>query len=182
MKEMLLSAHPDPTPQSVMLVLGGQRSGKSAYAEGLLKDEKSLIYLATCEALDDEMKARVARHQNRRGAQWVTVEEPLELATALKNNDGTGSPILVDSLGMWVANLLGAGRNVEEATSALVKSISDLTSTLVIVSDEAGLGVIPDNQLARQFLDALGHVNQAVASIADRVTFIAAGLPVNLKG
>ncbi len=164
------------------LVLGGQRSGKSAYAESLIGNELDAVYLATGQALDAEMSERVARHQARRGTNWITVEEPLDIAKALEGINQEGRPVLIDSLAMWVANLLGADLDVEITTLALVQALKKITSPLVIVSDEAGLGVIPDNALARNFLDDLGAANQAVAARADRVIFVAAGLPMVLKG
>ena len=165
---------------SLSLVLGGQRSGKSAYAEALIGDAPA-IYLATGEALDDEMKSRIARHKDRRGASWTAVEEPLDISGALVRNDQPGRPILLDSLGMWVANLLGGEKDVARETSGLINALKNLTCPLVIVSDEAGFGVVPDNALARQYLDALGTANQAVATAADSVTLIVAGQPLKLK-
>ena len=147
----------------VTLVLGGQRSGKSAYAENLIGSAEA-IYLATAEALDEEMEDRVARHRDRRGDHWTVVEEPLDLAGALSRLQATSRPVLLDSLGMWVANLLGAGKNVADETSGLIKIVKTLTCPLVIVSDEAGLGIIPDNALARSYLDALGTANQMIAA------------------
>ena len=164
------------------LVLGGQRSGKSAYAEGLIGDQQSAVYLATGQVFDDEMLERVSRHQQRRPDNWITVEEPIDLAGSLRENTQSDRPVLIDSLAMWVSNLLGEGYNVETESFALVETLKDITSPLVIVSDETGLGIIPDNALARKFLDELGTLNQAIARQADRVVFIAAGLPLVLKG
>ena len=162
------------------LVLGGQRSGKSAYAEGLIGDAVAL-YLATAEALDTEMEDRIARHRQRRGASWTAVEEPLDISGALRGHDKTGRPVLLDSLGMWVANLLESGKNVAEETAGLIKAVKIITCPLVIVSDEAGLGIIPANALARDYLDALGTANQAVAAAANSVVLVTAGLPLTLK-
>lgn len=160
------------------LILGGQRSGKSAYAEALIGTQRQAVYLATGQALDNEMSERIAAHAERRGDNWTTVEEPLDIAGALCE----GSPVLIDSLAMWVANLLQAGRHVEEETLTLVRRLESIKSAVVIVSDEAGLGVVPDNALARNFIDALGFVNQSIAAHADRVIFVSAGLPMVLKG
>ena len=165
---------------TLTLVLGGQRSGKSAYAENLIGDEKA-VYLATGEALDSEMADRIDRQRRRRGGHWTAVEEPIDVAGALLRHDQFGRPVLLDSLGMWVANLLGAQKNVARETSGLIKAVESLTCPLVIVSDEAGLGVVPDNALARQYLDAVGSANQAVAAAADRVVMVIAGLPQILK-
>ncbi len=169
-----------PQLPPLSLVLGGQRSGKSVYAENLIGDMPA-IYLATGEALDAEMSARIARHKQRRGGGWSAVEEPLDLATALARHDVAGRPVLLDSLGMWVANLLGGGKNVALETSGLLNTVKNLTCPLVVVSDEAGLGVIPDNALARQYLDALGTANQGLAAAADSVVLVIAGLPQKLK-
>ncbi len=172
---------PDPGPLPLLtLVLGGQRSGKSAYAEGLIGDVAA-IYLATGEALDGEMADRIARHQDRRGANWTAVEEPVDLVAALGRLASGPTPVLLDSLGMWVANLLGGKKNVAGETSALINTLKILTCPVVIVSDEAGLGIIPDNALARAYLDAMGTANQALAAAADSVILVVAGLPQKLK-
>jgi len=173
--------HPTPVVlPPLTLVLGGQRSGKSAYAENLI-GEAPAVYLATGEARDAEMSDRIARHRQRRGDRWTAVEEPLDVAAALGRLEQTGHPVLLDSLGMWVANLLGSGKNVARETAGLIKTVKNLTCSLVIVSDEAGLGIIPDNALARKYLDALGAANQAIAAAADSVILVAAGLPLKLK-
>ena len=161
------------------LILGGQRSGKSAYAESLIGEGCKAVYLATGQALDDEMNARIALHRARRGDHWSTLEEPLDLAAALK---GARQPLLIDSLAMWVANLLQAGRDVEAETLALVQALESIKSAVVIVSDEVGLGVIPENALAREFIDALGLANQQIAARAERVILITAGLAQIKKG
>jgi len=169
-----------PALPPLTLVLGGQRSGKSAFAEDLIGDVPA-IYLATGEALDDEMTDRIARHRDRRGNSWTAIEEPLDISGALKRHDRAGRPILLDSLGMWVANLLGGKKNVADEITGLIKTVKILTCPLVIVSDEAGLGVIPDNAQARAYLDAIGTANQMVASAADNVVMVVAGLPQELK-
>jgi len=163
------------------LVLGGQRSGKSAYAESLIGDREA-IYIATCEALDDEMAERIARHRARRGDNWTVVEECADTVAALKANDKPGRPQLIDSLGMWVANLLDADQDVAKEMKVLVQTLEELTSPVIVVSDETGLGVVPDNELARRFIDALGAANQTIAAKADRVVLVSAGLPMVLKG
>ncbi|MHA1598010.1 MAG: bifunctional adenosylcobinamide kinase/adenosylcobinamide-phosphate guanylyltransferase [Alphaproteobacteria bacterium] len=163
------------------LVLGGQRSGKSAYGESLIGDGEA-VYIATCESLDDEMADRIARHRERRGDNWTSVEEHVNTVAALEANDHADRPQLIDSLGMWIANLLGAGYDVDKEVKILVQTLERLTSPVIIVSDETGLGVVPDNELARRFVDALGAANQALAAKADRVVLVTAGLPVTLKG
>jgi len=170
------------TLPSLTLVLGGQRSGKSAHAEGLIGHDQEALYVATAQALDKEMGKRVAAHKDRRGKNWTTVEEPLDLATALLTNDKAGRPVLIDSLAMWVSNLLSRDEDVEKKTLALVEAMENIKSPLVIVSDEVGLGIIPDNALARRFIDKLGALNQIIAARADSVIVVTAGLPTHLKG
>ncbi|MGE0095800.1 MAG: bifunctional adenosylcobinamide kinase/adenosylcobinamide-phosphate guanylyltransferase [Alphaproteobacteria bacterium] len=166
----------------VTLVLGGARSGKSRYAEALVRKAGGGIYLATAQALDGEMAARIARHRAERGRGWTTVEEPLELAAALERGAQAGQPILVDCLTLWLSNLMGAGRAVKPETAQLLAALKSLSVPVVFVSNEVGLGIVPDNALARAFRDEAGRLNQAVAAAADRVVFLAAGLPLVLKG
>jgi len=164
------------------LVLGGQRSGKSAYAERLVEARPgACVYLATAEAYDGEMARRIAEHKARRGHRWSTVEEPLDLPGALAEAAGPGRTVLVDCLTLWLSNLLGRERDVAEARSLLCDVLAGLQGPAVIVSNEVGLGVIPDNKLARAFVDEAGRLHQAVAATAARVVFVTAGLPRTLK-
>ena len=165
----------------VTLVLGAQRSGKSAYAEGLIEAEGPGLYLATAEILDEEMAERVRLHRQRRGAAWTTVEEPLDLTGALARHAVAGRPVLVDCLTLWLSNLMGAGRDVEAGTAALVAALAGLPAPVVLVSNEVGAGIVPDNELARAFVDAQGRLNQTLAAAAVRVVLVAAGLPLVLK-
>ncbi len=165
------------------LVLGGARSGKSAFAERMVEESgRSCVYLATGRAGDGEMAERIAQHQARRGAGWRTVEEPLDLAAALAANAGPDSAVLVDCLTLWVSNLMMAGADTDGAFDALVATLPGLGGPSVFVSNEVGLGIVPDNALVRDFRDRAGRLNQMVAAAADRVYFIAAGLPLKLKG
>lgn len=166
---------------SITLVLGGQRSGKSSYAEGLICSGQDALYLATAQILDKEMRERVRIHKNRRNKNWMTVEEPFDLASALQMNDKSGRPILIDSLGMWISNLLAYERDVEKKIIDLVEVTKTVKSPLVFVSDEVGQGIIPDNALSRHFIDKLGKLNQLLADHADVVIFVTAGLPMYLK-
>lgn len=169
-------------PAQVTLVLGGARSGKSTYAESLVAAQGgACVYVATAEAGDAEMAARIARHRARRGAAWRTVEQPLELVSALKAHSRRGSTVLVDCLTLWLSNLLAASRDVDRETQALAAALGGLEGRTVLVSNEVGLGIVPDNSLARAFRDHAGRLNQAIAAAADRVVFIAAGLPMTLK-
>lgn len=162
------------------LVLGGARSGKSVYAEGLLAD-KPALYLATGQAFDDEMAERIRLHTDRRGPMWSTIEEPLDLAACLDRHLDTGRPILVDCLTLWISNLMHHGRDVDHETAALCEVLQNARGTVVLVSNEVGLGLVPETKLGRQFRDHQGRVNQRVAQACGRVVFVAAGLPLVLK-
>jgi adenosylcobinamide kinase/adenosylcobinamide-phosphate guanylyltransferase len=165
-----------------VLVLGGQRSGKSRYAEGLVvASGRRLVYLATAQAGDAEMARRIADHRPRRGDRWSLVEEPLDLAGALARASGRDSAVLVECLTLWLSNLFGAGRSADTETDALVTALARAEGPVVLVSNEVGSGVIPDNALARDYADALGVLNQRIAAAADRVVLVAAGLPLTLK-
>lgn len=162
------------------LVLGGARSGKSTYAENLLNHGPAL-YLATGQPFDDEMAERIRLHRDRRGPHWSTMEEPLELAATLERVLDPARPVLVDCLTLWISNLMHAERDVETQTAALCAVLAHARGPVVLVSNEVGLGLVPDNRLARQFRDHQGRVNQRVAQACSRVVFVAAGLPLFLK-
>ena len=161
------------------LVLGGARSGKSRYAEELvMRAPPPWTYLATAEALDNEMAERIAHHRNRRDARWQTVDAPLDLPGALAQAPG---PALIDCMTLWLSNLMLAGRNVEEESDHLLAALAGEKGPLVAVSNEVGLGLVPETSLGRAFRDAQGRLNQRIAAAADHVVFMAAGLPLNLK-
>ncbi|MBI5164833.1 MAG: bifunctional adenosylcobinamide kinase/adenosylcobinamide-phosphate guanylyltransferase [Magnetospirillum sp.] len=162
------------------LVLGGARSGKSSYAEELLAGGPAL-YLATGQAFDAEMAARIATHRARRGPGWSLIEEPLELAAALDRILDPARPVLVDCLTLWIGNLMHAGRDVDAAAAALCAVLEAARGAVVLVSNEVGLGLVPETPLGRAFRDAQGRVNQRVAATCRRVVFVAAGLPLMLK-
>ncbi|HYG85138.1 MAG TPA: bifunctional adenosylcobinamide kinase/adenosylcobinamide-phosphate guanylyltransferase [Azospirillum sp.] len=164
------------------LVLGGARSGKSRYAEGLVTARpQPWIYVATAEAWDDEMRDRISRHQNDRGPGWMTVEEPLDLPGVIRRHATPGATLLVDCLTLWLSNLLSAGRDVEAATAELLAALDAAQGTVVLVSNEVGLGIVPDNALARAFRDHAGRLHQRVAAQARKVVFVVAGLPMVVK-
>ena len=163
----------------VTLVLGGQRSGKSTLAERLIETHGPGLYLATAEAGDPEMAERIRRHRERRGEDWTTVEEPLELARALRHH--ADCPVLVDCLTLWLANLMAAGRDLSVETRALTAALAGLAQPVVLVSGEVGQGVIPATPLGRRFADEAGALNQAVAGAAQRVVLVTAGLATVLK-
>jgi adenosylcobinamide kinase / adenosylcobinamide-phosphate guanylyltransferase len=164
------------------LVLGGARSGKSAYAERLLTSLPGpWAYVATAEAHDDEMRQRIAHHKARRASGWTDHETPLELADTLSNRTAE-LPTLVDCLTLWVSNLMHASRSVADAGDDLIAAVKKRYAPCVLVSNEVGLGIVPDNALARAFRDEAGRLNQKIAAAADSVVFVAAGLPLTLKG
>jgi len=166
----------------VTLVLGGARSGKSRYAESLVTAKpQPWVYIATAEARDDEMAARIAAHQERRAAGWQTIEAPHELPEALRTAP-EGAAVLIDCLTLWLANVMHAEFNIDEITQRLEGALSARAGTTVLVSNEVGLSIVPDNALARSFRDAQGHLNQHLAAIASRVVFMVAGLPLTVKG
>jgi adenosylcobinamide kinase / adenosylcobinamide-phosphate guanylyltransferase len=165
-----------------VLVLGGARSGKSAYARNLAASAASeRLYLATAEPGDAEMAERIARHQAERGDGWTTVEEPLALAETLHAVARPGRAALVDCLTLWLSNLMLAGRDVEAEISRLAEAIGALTGPAVFVSNEVGLSLVPETKLGREFRDWQGRANQEVARACDAVVFVAAGLPTLLK-
>lgn len=165
----------------VTLVLGGARSGKSALAERLvLAHGRPPVYIATSEAWDDEMRARIADHKAQRDGQgWRTIEAPIDLPGALAA--AGDAPVLVDCLTLWLTNLMLGDHDIPAATATLLAALERPGPT-VLVANEVGLGIVPDNALARRFRDAAGRLNQQVAARADTVVFTAAGLPLVLKG
>jgi adenosylcobinamide kinase/adenosylcobinamide-phosphate guanylyltransferase len=171
--------------QGITFVLGGARAGKSAYAETLvlnaLKPGQTALYVATAEPGDTEMADRIAVHKARRGVRWQTEEAPLALPEVLRNGSRPDRPILVDCLTLWLSNLLGAGHDIARESDRLVATLRQLAGPVVLVSNEVGLGIVPDNALARAFRDHAGRLHQAVGAVADRVVFVAAGLPLVLK-
>ena len=175
-----------PVPP-VSLVLGGARSGKSTYAEKLATGTlfggapRPALYIATAEAGDVEMATRIMAHRARRGANWTTIEVPLALDEALLGNAVGGRPILVDCLTLWLSNLMHAGRDLDEAADELVRALDGLAAPVVLVSNEVGLGIVPETPLGRAFRDAQGRLNMRMAERADRVISMTAGLPLVLK-
>jgi len=165
-----------------LFVLGGARSGKSRYAQARAEAMPGeLIFIATAEALDEDMASRIERHRADRDARWRTVEAPLDIATVIADEARPGRVVLVDCLTLWASNLLFAGRDIAAETEKLVAAVTQGAGTLILVANEVGLGIVPDNALARQFRDAAGMINQAVAAAADEAVLLAAGLPIKLK-
>jgi adenosylcobinamide kinase/adenosylcobinamide-phosphate guanylyltransferase len=163
-------------------VLGGARSGKSAFAESLIiASPPPWIYVATAEALDEEMEARIHKHRARRDGSWRTIEAPHRLAEALAAAPKE-APLLIDCLTLWLSNRLLAGANVAEEIDPLVDTLVSRKALTVAVSSEVGLAIVPENPLARAFRDAAGELHQAVARVAASVTLTVAGYPLRVKG
>lgn len=172
--------HTPPLPR-LTLVLGGARSGKSRHAEGLVAQAPPpWLYIATAQAFDAEMEARIGEHRGRRDARWITRDAPLALAEAIRESPA-GQPVLVDCLTLWLTNVMLAERDVAAECVALVAAAREAKGPLVLVSNEVGLGIVPENALARRFRDAAGRLHQDLASVAERVLFVVAGLPMTVK-
>jgi adenosylcobinamide kinase/adenosylcobinamide-phosphate guanylyltransferase len=164
------------------LVLGGARSGKSRFAERLIVESKlARVYLATATVSDDEMAARIAHHRDSRGEGWHTVEEPLALVETLKRDAQPGRAVLVDCLTLWLTNVMLSGRDVAAESETLACYLRTAAHPIVLVSNEVGMGLVPETPLGRDFRDAQGRLNQIIAAAVPDVAFIAAGLPLWLK-
>lgn len=171
-----------PSDARIVLVLGGARSGKSRHAESLVEQTGlAPIYVATAHAGDGEMVERIANHRARRGPQWRTIEAPLDLPATIRAHAGAERALLVDCITLWISNLLMAGADPGTETGGLLDALSAAAGTVVIVSNEVGQGIVPDNALARQFRDAAGLANQRIAGLAEDVVLVSAGLPLVLK-
>ena len=168
---------------ATVLVLGGARSGKSAFAEQLVtRSDLERVYIATARAGDAEMASRIADHRARRGAGWQTVEAPDKLEYELVAAAGDHRAVLVDCLTLWLSNIMHDNADADLRSQALADTVSRLPGLVVFVSNEVGLGLVPETPLGRAFRDAQGRLNQAVAAVATHVVFVAAGLPLYLKG
>ncbi|MEM8538734.1 MAG: bifunctional adenosylcobinamide kinase/adenosylcobinamide-phosphate guanylyltransferase [Pseudomonadota bacterium] len=164
------------------LVLGGAGSGKSAFAEGLIpRTGATPVYIATAQAFDDEMRRKISDHQDQRGAGWITVEEPVDVASALAQVKA-GQPTLIDCATMWLTNVILGEHDLGQQSGALLQALTNVPGPVVIVSNEVGQGIVPDNALSRRFRNAQGQLNQQIAQRADLVVAVMAGLPLTLKG
>ncbi len=164
-------------------ILGGARSGKTSRAQALAESTgQRRCYVATAQASDAEMTARIAAHQAERGQGWSTLEAPLELADAVAGAATDNDVVLVDCLTLWLSNLMHHERNVANETSALIEAMNASKTPVIVVSNEVGMSIVPENRLAREFRDAQGRLNQQIAAAADTVEFVTAGLPLKLKG
>jgi adenosylcobinamide kinase/adenosylcobinamide-phosphate guanylyltransferase len=165
------------------LVLGGARSGKSAHAQALAEAAGGeLVFIATAEAYDDEMRERIARHRADRDTRWRTVEAPRDLVGAIEREDGVGRTILVDCLTLWLSNLLLADEDLDAAGVALREAVAGVRGRIIFVSNEVGFGIVPENALARAFRDAQGRLNQRVAAACEAVDLVVAGIRIAVKG
>lgn len=166
---------------TLTLILGGARSGKSRHAEQIIEALPApWTYLATAQAWDEEMRQRIAAHRARRSQDWLTVDAPLALPEAIAANPA-GRPILVDCLTLWLTNLMLAEQDCAAACEALLRACAACDSPVVLVGSEVGLGIVPENALARRFRDEAGRLHQRLAAQADRVVFMVAGLPMQVK-
>jgi adenosylcobinamide kinase/adenosylcobinamide-phosphate guanylyltransferase len=171
---------------ALTLVLGGARSGKSRHAEALVRSHADAmgmkpVYIATAEARDGEMAARIAEHQAQRGDCWQTEEAPIALGNTAASCAKDGRPILIDCLTLWLTNIMLANLDMDAEIAGLLNALEATPGPIVCVANEVGLGIVPDNELTRAFRDHAGRLNQQIAEHADRVDFIAAGLPITLK-
>jgi adenosylcobinamide kinase / adenosylcobinamide-phosphate guanylyltransferase len=171
-------------PKEIILITGGARSGKSKYAERRAAELGARrLYIATAEAKDEEMAQRISEHQKRRGSAWTTVEEPVKLVETLLAWRGCADCALVDCLTFWLSNLLfrSSGNQVAEKVEAFVQALPQLDFSVVLVTNEVGSGIVPDNPLARRFRDLAGWTNQRIAEAADEVVLMVAGIPMAVK-
>jgi len=166
----------------ITLILGGARSGKSRFAEQMaFETGKNKIYLATSQAFDGEMIDRINKHKTDRGNGWVTVEEPIDIKRVLKTSADTDNVVLLDCLTLWISNLMMVERDISDAFKELCDVLPELEGELILVSNEVGQGIVPDNAMARAFRDYAGRLHQDIAALADEVYFVTAGLPQKLK-
>lgn len=166
----------------VILYLGGARSGKSRSAQNRAESTANeLIYVATAQPGDAEMARRIRHHRAERGERWRTIEAPLDLPQILMQNDDVRRTLLVDCLTLWLSNLMLAEHDIRNARRSLIDALAVINSTVLLVSNEVGMGIVPDNALARRFRDEAGWLHQEVAAVADEVWFVAAGMLLPLK-
>ena len=172
--------------RGLILVTGGARSGKSAFAQRLARERQGrTAFIATAQAGDEEMKARIEKHRQERPGTWHTIEEPCNLSQALCTCGGAFEVVLIDCMGLWISNLLLQERDeafILQEVGRLVTASAAVAAGVIIVSNEAGMGIVPDNRLSRSFRDILGKANQEIAAAADEVFFLVAGMPLRIKG
>ncbi|MFZ6016382.1 MAG: bifunctional adenosylcobinamide kinase/adenosylcobinamide-phosphate guanylyltransferase [Nitrospirota bacterium] len=169
--------------QKIIFITGGARSGKSTFAfTEASKISGKKAYIATAEALDEEMQLRIENHKRQRGDDWITYEEPLKIANVIKKIKGEYNVIIIECLTLWLSNLIHAGLNIEAEIEHLISSLITRYSSLVyIVSNEVGMGIVPENEMVRRFRDMAGLLNQKIAEVADEVYLVTAGIPLKIK-
>ncbi|MEL6287690.1 MAG: bifunctional adenosylcobinamide kinase/adenosylcobinamide-phosphate guanylyltransferase, partial [Pseudomonadota bacterium] len=161
--------------RTLTVVLGGARSGKSSFAEGIVSAQPGTrVYIATAEAFDDEMRTRIAEHRARRSAEWKTVDAPLDLADAIHTHNARDASVLVDCLTLWLTNLMLGDHDLDAKTGELLDRLAARQGPITLVTNEVGQGIVPDNRLGRRFRDAQGRLNQQVAAVADEVYLVVA--------
>ena len=173
----------------IIFVTGGARSGKSDFAQDMAeKRAGKRLFLATAQAFDEEMKKRIQKHQEKRGERWETLEEPILLGNALRSSAGSYNTILVDCLTLWMSNLIMEFPDDDEKIREIrddffrnMEGMEGMEGMIIVVSNEVGAGIVPDNKLARDYRDQLGFLNQAVARRADEAYLLCAGIPVKIK-
>jgi len=174
----------------VTFIIGGARSGKSSFALNLAEGARGgdaispamkKVYIATAQALDNEMKERIERHKKERSAEWATIEEPLNISEMIKEVHKKYDVILLDCLTLWLSNLMLNNKDIEKEVDALCKLLPTVDCSLFTVSNEVGMGIVPDNELSRKFRDLAGLLNQKIAGIADEVYLVTAGIPLKIK-
>lgn len=166
-----------------ILVLGGARSGKSRHAQRLAEERSARrLFVATAQPFDDEMRDRIARHRADRDASWRTIEAPVELPRAIRDHGAGDHVLLVDCLTLWLSNLLLADADMEAAAAALEEAVAAATAPVILVANEVGFGIVPDNALARRFRDAAGLLNQRLAAACDATDLVVAGIPLRIAG
>lgn len=172
--------------RELTFVIGGCRSGKSRHALQLAEQipAQKRIFVATCVPLDEEMEQRVRRHRKERSQNWITIETPIRLPEIIAENNQKGNVVLIDCLTLWISNIILENNNVDKTELYIEKlklSLDDIQCPIVLVSNEVGSGIVPENRLARQFRDVVGFVNQKIAARADQVIWMVAGIPVLVK-
>ena len=172
----------DPPALRSLLVIGGTRSGKSRYAQNLAEASgKTPVLIATATAGDEEMAKRIAKHRAERGAQWQVVEEQLDITEALRREAAADKVLVVDCLTLWLSNLMLGSKDIEAHCQALAQTVPTLSGPVIFVSNEVGLGIVPESALGREFRDTQGRLNQTLGAVCEAVVFVAAGLPLRLK-
>ena len=167
-----------------MFVTGGARSGKSAFALGVAESvDKKKYFIATAEALDEEMENRIEKHRSERSSDWITLEEPIAISKTMDELDLHGNLLLIDCLGLWTSNMMmDKNINVEQASLVLIEGITKFSGDIILVSNEVGLGIVPDNLISREFRDNLGRLNRLAASACSEAVLMVCGIPLWLKG